>query len=143
MNADTAGRPAAGSVGVGDNVFLTGATGFLGSEIMKRILERHPQARLALLVRSTSRETARERVDKLLSRTFGTEAARHSERVDVVEGDISLRGAGMDSGRSARLAQRVDHVIHCAASVRFDMALDVARRDNTEGTRNVLAFAER
>jgi thioester reductase-like protein len=155
MNVETAGQPAAlvkdadgsataGAARVGENVLLTGGTGFLGSEIMRRILEAHPRTRLALLVRSTTRETARERVERLLARMFGVaDAARHSERVDVVEGDISLRGAGMDSERSVRLADRIDHVIHCAASVRFDLALEVARRDNTEGTRNVLAFAER
>ena len=134
----------AGATGVGENVFLTGATGFLGSEIMKRILEEHPRSKLALLVRSTARETARERVDKLLTRMFAQgDATRYAERVEVVEGDISLRGAGMDSERGAKLAGRVDHVIHCAASVRFDLALDVARRDNTEGTRNIVHFAER
>jgi thioester reductase-like protein len=144
MNAESARSPVTGTAGVGENVLLTGATGFLGSEIMKRILLRHPQTRLALLVRSTARETARERVDKLLARTFGQEeAARLGERVEVVEADISLRGAGMDSERAANLASRVDHVIHCAATVRFDLALDLARRDNTEGTRNVLLFAER
>jgi thioester reductase-like protein len=147
MHADTTGTkggPVTGAAGVGANVLLTGATGFLGSEIMKRILGGHPRSRLALLVRSTSKETARERVDKLLVRIFGLEAAtRHAERIEVVEGDISLRGAGMDSERSARLAERIDHVIHCAASVRFDLPLEVARRDNTEGTRNILTFAER
>ncbi len=141
MNADTNGRLANG---VGENVLLTGATGFLGSEILKRILERHPLARLSLLVRSTPRETARERVDKVLARALGKDAAaRYGERIEVIEGDISLRGIGIDSERGARLAERVDHVIHCAASVRFDLPLDIARRDNTEGTRNVLAFAER
>lgn len=144
MNVEIAGQPAAGAAGVGDHVLLTGGTGFLGSEIMRRILEAHPRSRLALLVRSTTRETARERVHKLMLKMFGeADAARHAERVEVVEGDISLRGAGMDSERSARLAERIDHVIHCAASVRFDLALEVARRDNTEGTRNVLTFAER
>ncbi len=144
MNAETTGQPIAGTVGVGDNVFLTGATGFLGSEIMKRILVAHPRSRLAILVRSTPKETARERVDKLMARMFGPEErARYADRVEVVEGDISLRGAGMDSERSGRLAERIDHVIHCAASVRFDMPLEVARRDNTEGTRNILNFAER
>jgi thioester reductase-like protein len=144
MNAETTRQPVAGAIGVGDNVFLTGATGFLGSEIMKRILERHPKSRLAILVRSTPKETARERVEKLMARMFGPdERGRYAERVEVVEGDISLRGAGMDSERSARLAERVDQVIHCAASVRFDMPLEVARRDNTEGTRNILNFAER
>ena len=111
---------------------------------MKGLLLRQPSARLSLLVRSTPRETGRERVDKLLARAFGRDqGVRHAERVEVVEGDISLRGAGMDSERSARLVERIDHVIHCAASVRFDLPLEVARRDNTEGTRNVLAFAER
>ncbi|HEY5146904.1 MAG TPA: SDR family oxidoreductase [Polyangiaceae bacterium] len=150
MNADmaaTQGGQVAGTAGVGENVFLTGATGFLGSEIMKRILEEHPRSKLALLVRSTARETARERVDKLLVRTFGgagqRSASRYAERIEVVEGDISLRGAGMDSERSAKLAGRIDHVIHCAASVRFDLPLEVARRDNTEGTRHILDFAER
>jgi thioester reductase-like protein len=152
MSADTtlAGSGAAtsgqvaGAAGVGDEVFLTGATGFLGSEIMKRILENHPRTRLALLVRSTHREMAKDRVDKLLTKTFGlTDAARYAERVEVVEGDISLRGAGMDSERVTKIASRIDHVIHCAASVRFDLPLDVARRDNTEGTRNILTFAER
>ena len=143
MNADTK-EPVAEAAGVGDNVLLTGGTGFLGGEIARRILERHPRTRLVLLVRSTARETAPERVEKLLARMFGqAEAQRHAGRVEVVEGDISLRGVGMDSERRARLAERVDHVIHCAASVRFDMPLDVARRDNTEGTRNVLSFAER
>ncbi|HLK41686.1 MAG TPA: SDR family oxidoreductase [Polyangiaceae bacterium] len=140
-------EPVAGPAGVGrvgDHVLLTGSTGFLGSEILRRVLERHPGSRLALVVRSTHRETARERVDKVLTRMFGLkEASRHSERIDVVEGDISLRGMGMDADRAAALAPRIDHVIHCAATVRFDLALDVARRDNTEGTRNVLELAER
>jgi thioester reductase-like protein len=141
MNAEPTQRTVKTAPG---NVLLTGATGFLGSEIMKGLLTRHPRARLSLLVRSTHRETGRERIDKLLARLFGPEeAARHAGRIEVVEGDISLRGVGMDSERYARLVDRIDHVIHCAASVRFDLSLEVARRDNTEGTRNVLAFAER
>jgi thioester reductase-like protein len=129
--------------GVGDNVFLTGGTGFLGAEIMKRILRSHPKTRLTLLVRSTHRETARERLDRQLLRSFGQEeASRYRERIDVVNGDISLRGLGMDNDRIQSLQSRVDQVIHCAATIRFDLPLDVARRDNTEGTRNILTFAE-
>jgi thioester reductase-like protein len=136
-------RGPAGVAGVGDNVFLTGGTGFLGAEIMKRILRSHPKSRLTLLVRSTHRETARERVDRQLLRSFGQEeASRYRQRVDVVNGDISLRGLGMDSDRVKSLQSGVDQVIHCAATIRFDLPLDVARRDNTEGTRNVLTFAE-
>jgi thioester reductase-like protein len=143
MDADGNAAKVAGAAGVGNNVLLTGATGFIGSEILKRILQRHPHGRLSLLVRSNQRETARARVDKLLSRTFGPEEAkRHGERVDVVEGDISRPGLGIDSELSGRLRPLIDHVIHCAATIRFDLSLQEARRHNTEGTRNVLAFAE-
>ena len=147
MNADTSAGKVGSAVlaaGLGGHIFLTGATGFLGSEIMKRILEAHPRTKLALLVRSTQRETARERVDKLLARMFAQGAStQYADRIEVVEGDISLRGVGMDAERAAKLAGQIDQVIHCAASVRFDLPLDVARRDNTEGTRNILALADR
>jgi thioester reductase-like protein len=142
MGADTNGRPAGSSTGVGNNVFLTGATGFLGSEIMKRVLERHPASRLTLLVRSSPKETADARVDNLLARTYGAEdGKRLRTRVDVVDGDISRPGLGLDAGQTGAVQSRVDHVVHCAATVRFDLPLDLARRDNTEGTRNVLALA--
>ncbi len=94
-------------------------------------------------MRSTPRDTARERIDRQLLRTFGSEEAnRYRDRIEVVEGDIAHKALGIDSERAAKLVPRVDQVIHCAAAIRFDLPLDVTRRDNTEGTRNVLAFAE-
>jgi thioester reductase-like protein len=143
MTGDMSRGAAEGAAGPGDNVLLTGGTGFLGTEIVKRILYQHPRSRLTLLVRSTHRETARERVDRMLVRALGGDvASRVRDRIDVVNGDISLRGLGIDDARIEALRANVDQVIHCAATIRFDLALDVARRDNTEGTRNVLTFAE-
>jgi thioester reductase-like protein len=143
MGADASGRPASASTGVGNNVFLTGATGFLGAEIMKRVLVSHPGSRLTLLVRSSAQESASARIDKLLARTFGAdEGKRHRARVDVVDGDISRPGLGLDARQTDAVQSSVDHVVHCAATVRFDLPYEVARRDNTEGTRHVLALAE-
>lgn len=34
-----------------DLIFVTGATGFLGVQLVHELLDRHPQARLALLIR--------------------------------------------------------------------------------------------
>src|SRR5207245_566101 len=139
MSVQKTRTPVAGAAGVGDTVLLTGSTGFLGTEITKRILRHHPRTRLSLLVRATHRETARERIDRLLVRTFGQdEAITLRDRVDVVSGDISLRGLGLDHDRIEDLKGRIEHVIHCAATIRFDLPLESARRDNTEGTRNVL-----
>jgi thioester reductase-like protein len=143
MGADGNGKPSGSSTGVGKNIFLTGATGFLGAEIMKRVLEAHPASRLTVLVRSSPTEMAGTRVDKLLARTFGAdEGKRHRARVDVVDGDISRPGLGLDATQTDAVRSSVDHVVHCAATVRFDLPYEVARRDNTEGTRHVLALAD-
>jgi thioester reductase-like protein len=132
-----------GAVGVGDAVLLTGATGFLGSRILKRILEQNRSTRVFLLVRGGGRESARERVDALLSRTLGpAEADVHRGRVAAVQGDISRPDLGIDPRAASELHDALDHVIHCAATVRFDLPLEEARRDNTEGTRHVLAFTD-
>jgi long-chain acyl-CoA synthetase len=144
MSSNATRGPVVGAAGVGDYVLLTGATGFLGTEIVKRILRRHSRSRLALLVRSNPRETARERIERLLVRTFGQdEASTYRGRVDIVEGDIAHKGLSIDSDRAAALEAQIDHVIHCAAAISFDLPLDLARRDNTEGTRNVLTFVDR
>jgi thioester reductase-like protein len=128
---------------IGHNVFLTGATGFVGSEILKRMLSKHPQSRVTVLARTTARGTAAQRVDAIVQRMLGPEAARAcSDRVEVVEGDISLPGLGLERDRHAELSARIDHVIHCAAVVDLQLPRDVARRHNTGGTRNVLSFVE-
>src|SRR5258708_32842458 len=143
MTGDMTRGAAEGAAGLGDNVLLTGGTGFLGTEIAKRILLSHPRSRLTLLVRSTHRETARERVDRMLVRALGgDEASRLRSRVDVVNGDISLRGLGMDQDRIDALGASADHVIHCAATIRFDLPLEIARRDTTQGTPNVVTVPE-
>jgi thioester reductase-like protein len=133
-----------GSAGIGENVLLTGGTGLLGTQIVKRLLETCPQTRLVLLVRSSPRETAHERIERVLAGTLGeTEASKVRERVEVVEGDIVHDGLALNAQCAAALRERIDHVIHCAASIRFDLPLEIARRDNTEGTRHVLDVARR
>ncbi|HZU82958.1 MAG TPA: SDR family oxidoreductase [Polyangiaceae bacterium] len=130
--------------GIGHNVLLTGATGLLGAQIMRRILLDCPRSRLSLLVRPKPGAAADDRARELLGRALGhDESERLRDRVDVVAGDISLAGMGLSAQDARSLESRVDHVIHCAATIRFDLPLGVARRHNTYGTRNVLDFCER
>ena len=51
----------------------------------------------------------------------------------------ALAGAGPLS--PSELADRTGTVLHCAASISFDLPLDEARRVNVEGTRQVIALA--
>jgi long-chain acyl-CoA synthetase len=60
-----------------------------------------------------------------------------------VAGDIERPGCGLEPVTAERLASEVTTVLHCAASVSFDLPLEESRRINVDGTRHVVELAER
>jgi thioester reductase-like protein len=124
-----------------DSVLLTGATGFVGMEVLARYLERGEREVVAL-VRAPDDAAASERVRTLLDNLFGhREAQRYASRVRAFAGELTAPRLGLSRGRCAELAARVDTVIHSAASVSFALPLEEARAINLAGTRRMLEFA--
>jgi long-chain acyl-CoA synthetase len=111
-------------------VFLTGATGFLGMEVLARLLERTDHEILCL-VRGRDDAAARERLDGVLA-TLYSEPARFAERVHALRGDVT---------HELPVPEDVDVVCHCAASIAFDLELDEAREINVDGTEAILDLA--
>jgi thioester reductase-like protein len=120
-------------------VVLTGATGFLGQQILRLLLERRPQARVVLLLRETAGASAAERLHTLLERCGGLDAR---DRIDAVAADIRAPHCGLSESQWAALADGATRVIHGAAAVRFDTTLAEARRVNVGGARNLIELAE-
>jgi thioester reductase-like protein len=120
-------------------VFLTGATGFLGMEVLARLLERGDREVLAL-VRARDAGAAQERIEGVL-RTLWRDPAPYRELVRAIPGDVTSPGLGVPAGERAAIAEDVGAVLHCAASIAFDLPLDEARAINVEGTREVVGFA--
>jgi thioester reductase-like protein len=108
-------------------VLLTGATGFVGREVLSRFLERDDRHVFAL-VRADNDDDAAGRLPA-------------HERLTAVAGDIEQPNLGLDDRARERLRREVTTVLHCAASVSFDMPLDESRSVNVEGTRRMLEFA--
>lgn len=126
--------------GARDGVLLTGATGFVGMQVMARYLERTPHHVYALVRGSSARE-AKRRIERSLSLLFGAEHP-HRNRVTAIRCDLtgpSLR----PRSRLDELAEQVREIVHAAASVSFVLDLPTARAINVEGTRRVLEIAER
>jgi thioester reductase-like protein len=125
-----------------DPVLLTGATGFVGMELLARYLERTERPVLTI-VRAGSEEAARERIDAVLENLFGYQAGRYTDRVTAFAGDVTAPRLGLDQVRWDGLAAQSTMIIHCAASVSFGLSLDEARAINVEGTRRMLQLADR
>ncbi|MBV9817111.1 MAG: SDR family oxidoreductase [Solirubrobacterales bacterium] len=130
-------RPAA----AGGDVLLTGATGFVGMELLARYLERTERGVVALVRAADARE-ADARVDEVLENLFAGRARQHRGRVAAVPADLTAPGLGLPLGVRERIAARVSTIVHCAASVSFTLPLHEARSINLEGTRRVLELAE-
>jgi len=61
--------------------------------------------------------------------------------VRAVAGDLTAPGLGMANGDRTDLAEEIGAVLHCAASITFDLPLEEARAINVEGTREIIGLA--
>jgi long-chain acyl-CoA synthetase len=112
-------------------ILLTGATGFLGMEVLARLLERTDREVLCL-VRAADETGAQERLDAVLASLYH-DPSPYRGRVRALPGDLT---AGV-----AAPQEEIDVVCHCAASITFDLPLEEAREVNVEGTRAMLDLA--
>ncbi len=119
-------------------ILLTGATGLVGAELVPRLLAAAPAATLFCVVRARDRAELERRAQELAA---GAGLAPSSAaRVRVLAGDMRAADLGLGTATRAELCRDVRAVVHAAASTRFDLELDEARRINVAGARNVLAF---
>ncbi len=123
-----------------DTVFLTGATGYIGSSLLQAWLEK-TDANIVVLARGKRDKKPRARVEGALAvLSAGPGGSGFAERIEVAEGDVSFERFGLNEQAYRDLASRVTHIIHCAAAARFDLELNDARKTNVGGTRNILDF---
>lgn len=134
------GKSSTPQPGTADCVLLSGATGFVGMEILSHYLERTDR-QIYTLVRAKDERDAERRIRSALSLLFGDEDA-YPGRITAVPGDIQIPMLGLDRGHLEWLAASVTDVIHCAASVSFSLPLERSRDINVEGTRRMLEFGK-
>ena len=132
-------RRAGGGLGMRPPVFMTGADRLPrhgGPRAAAR--GRRPRRRLP---RPRRRPRAAEaRLDGVLETLWARSGAVRA-RVRAVAGDLTSPGLGIDPAERTALAEEVGAVLHCAASITFDLPLEEARKINVEGTREMIGFA--
>jgi nucleoside-diphosphate-sugar epimerase len=132
-------------------VLLTGATGFLGKEILTQAADdRRIQQIVAVVRPETIRDHKTKQVVKVLSpaqrgalllKRLHLAGAR-ARKFRFIEGDIEKPDLGIAPAELETLKKTLTHVIHCAASVSFDDTYENSYRANVLGCRNALAFSK-
>lgn len=129
----------------GKRIAITGATGFVGTALVERLLRAVPDCELVLLVRPGRRSSAAERVRKELLKNDAFDLLRKNlkdtaedfdsmcaRRIVTIAGDVSTDGLGL-SPEDTQILASCDVVIHSAAAVSFDSPLDSAVEINLLG----------
>lgn len=124
------------------NIFVTGATGFLGSSLINEILVSSRDTVYAL-VRGNSSNGAKGRLFSILRGLSEREGVDKEieNRVQVCLGDITERNLGLKKNIANSLKDTIDIIYHCAAITDLNWPLEKIRYVNVDGTKNVLDFA--
>jgi thioester reductase-like protein len=133
-------RHAGASLLTMSTTFLTGSTGFVGQAVLARLLERTDR-HVHTLVRAKNQDDADARMRGVLHALYD-DVDRYADRVHAVPGDLVEPDLGLSDETRDRVATEVDEVLHCGASVSFDLPLRDSRAINLAGTARMLGFAE-
>ena len=117
--------------------FVTGATGFIGHNLVERLLVR--EGDIHVLVRDGS-EARLERLVKRWEGVYGTEAAA---RVHAVQGNLTLPLLGLEKEQIAQLRREgIGHFFHLAAVYDMTAGEERNRNVNVGGTAEAVALAK-
>lgn len=133
------------------HVMLIGVTGFIGKVWLANILAEVPEiGRIYLLIRRQKSNPAERRFEKILEdspvfdplfdRYRGGLADFLRDKVEVVEGDVTEPGLGLNLETSRRLQKNLDLIINSSGLTDFNPDLRDALATNTDAAVNVVEF---
>ncbi|MCB0111658.1 MAG: thioester reductase domain-containing protein, partial [Caldilineaceae bacterium] len=120
-------------------IFLTGATGFVGSFLLSELLQKSA-AQIHCLVRATDIADGRRRIAATLKRIC-PDGEPALERIHIVPGDLAQPQLGLATGEFDRLAEQIDLIIHGGAQIQWLATYAQLQASNVRGTEAILRLA--
>ncbi|MCD8231604.1 MAG: AMP-binding protein [Clostridiales bacterium] len=123
------------------NIFLTGTTGFLGTEIISELMQTTDDVVYGL----TRAGSVSEAINSLTALWYGRPELTENlgSRIQPVLGDITKENLGLSEADQERLIHHTNYVIHTAAVIGINHSHEQFWDVNVTGTSHVLDFARR
>ncbi len=119
------------------DILLTGVTGFVGRFILHELLERCPEKRIAVIIRSSGKISATQRwaTEIMGSTLFGPWEAE-LRKVRVIDAALEHLET------TTHHLKKATTLIHCAANIKHYDPYEALERDNVRNVERVLKLAE-
>ena len=122
-----------------ENIFITGASGFVGAFLLHDLLE-DTQAVMHCLVREGGIDEGFDRIKNNLI-AYGLWNKSFEERIVPVLGDLSQPRFGLSQSQFSDLSEEIDWIYHIGALVNFVYSYQAHKAPNVLGTEEILRLA--
>lgn len=128
------------------NVFITGATGFVGKCLVEKLIRDCPDINaIYIIIRSKNGMTFQQRVNEFKNHVVFSHLKDENpsaiDKIQIVQGNICELNLGMTDSDRKLIAETASVIFHSAADVHFNRRISDAYKTNVNGTKNVLDFA--
>lgn len=122
------------------HIFLTGATGFVGSSLLNDLLDAS-DASIYCLVRSEDQISALERIKLTFDKFLLPWDKKKAKRIFPILGDLSESGMGMSVDNFSFLEETIEIIYHSGSSVSYLQPYEIIKKSNIDGLNEILKLA--
>jgi len=120
-------------------VLLTGATGFLGSYVLRELLVK-TNAEIYCLVRVKKGVSAKNRILNSLKK-YNLWEREYSERIVAIPAELGAKYFSLSTKIYGMLCTEIDVIYHVASDVNLVRAYDDLKKTNIEGVRSLITLS--